>query len=202
MYIINEVVWKGKCEKKCNKEKNYKEISWNWGETLKKLIEIILIKSIWTKIGRHRVNLVKKKKKVNLSLDERKVKVEGAQSCLTLCDPIDFIVHGILQARILAWEAFPFSRASSQPGIEPRPPACRWILYQLDNQWSLRGLEWVAYPFSRGSSRPRNWTRVSCTAGEFYQLSYSGGPYMQENGTKFEIPYLQNFLHLNYPEIF
>ena len=63
MYIINEVVWKGKCEKKCNKEKNYKEISWNWRETLKKLIEIIFIKSIWTKIGRHRVNLVKKKKK-------------------------------------------------------------------------------------------------------------------------------------------
>ena len=29
--------------------------------------------------------------------------------------PIDYIVHGILQARILEWEAFPFSRGSSQP---------------------------------------------------------------------------------------
>ena len=31
------------------------------------------------------------------------------------CDPKDFTVHGILQARILEWVAFPFSRGSSQP---------------------------------------------------------------------------------------
>ena len=29
------------------------------------------------------------------------VKVKVAQSCLTLCDPMDYKVHGILQARIL-----------------------------------------------------------------------------------------------------
>ena len=33
----------------------------------------------------------------------------------TLCDPMDCTVHGILQARILEWVAFPFSRGSSQP---------------------------------------------------------------------------------------
>ena len=43
------------------------------------------------------------------------MKVKGAQSCPTLCDPMDYTVHGILQARILEWVAFPFSRASSQP---------------------------------------------------------------------------------------
>ena len=32
-----------------------------------------------------------------------------------LCDPMDYIVHGILQARILEWVAAPFSRGSSQP---------------------------------------------------------------------------------------
>ena len=32
-----------------------------------------------------------------------------------LCDPMDYTVHRILQARILQWEAFPFSRGSSQP---------------------------------------------------------------------------------------
>ena len=32
------------------------------------------------------------------------------QSCLTLCNPVDYTVHGILQARILEWVAFPFSR--------------------------------------------------------------------------------------------
>ena len=37
-----------------------------------------------------------------------------AQSCPTLCDPKDYTVHGILQARILEWAAFPFSRGSSQ----------------------------------------------------------------------------------------
>ena len=37
------------------------------------------------------------------------------QPCPTLCDPIDYTVHGILQARILKWIAFPFSRGSSQP---------------------------------------------------------------------------------------
>ena len=43
------------------------------------------------------------------------VKVKVAQSCLTLCDPVDYIVHGILQARILEWVGIPFSRGSSQP---------------------------------------------------------------------------------------
>ena len=38
-----------------------------------------------------------------------------AQSCLTLCDPMDYTVHGILQARILEWVAFSLSRGSSQP---------------------------------------------------------------------------------------
>ena len=42
-------------------------------------------------------------------------KVKVAQLCPTLCDPMDCIVHGVLQARILEWVAFPFSRGSSQP---------------------------------------------------------------------------------------
>ena len=41
-----------------------------------------------------------------------KVKVKVAQLCLTLCDPMN-LVHGILQARILEWVAFPFSGGSS-----------------------------------------------------------------------------------------
>ena len=50
-----------------------------------------------------------------------------AQSCLTPCDPMDCSspgssVHGILQARILERVAIPFSRGSSDPGIEPRSP--------------------------------------------------------------------------------
>ena len=43
-----------------------------------------------------------------------KVEVKFSKLCLTLCDPMDYTVHGILQARILQWVAFPFSRGSSQ----------------------------------------------------------------------------------------
>ena len=41
--------------------------------------------------------------------------VKVTQLCPTLCHPVDCTVHGILQARILEWVAFPFSRGSSQP---------------------------------------------------------------------------------------
>ena len=45
---------------------------------------------------------------------------EVAQSCPTLCDPMDCSpsgssVHGIFQARILEWAAIPSSRGSYQP---------------------------------------------------------------------------------------
>ena len=40
---------------------------------------------------------------------------ESHSFVLTLCDPMDYTVHGILQARIFEWVAFPFSRGSSQP---------------------------------------------------------------------------------------
>ena len=57
-----------------------------------------------------------------------------------------------------------FPTEGSNPGL----PCCRWILYQLSHQGSPRILEWAIYPFSRGSSWPRNWTGVSCIAGEFF----------------------------------
>ena len=41
-----------------------------------------------------------------------KVKVKVSQLCPTLCDPMDYTVHGILQARILEWVAVP------HPGFE------------------------------------------------------------------------------------
>ena len=37
------------------------------------------------------------------------------QPYATLCDPVDYTVHRILQARILEWVAIPFSRGSSSP---------------------------------------------------------------------------------------
>ena len=40
---------------------------------------------------------------------------KGFGVCPTLCDSMDYTVHEILQARILEWVAFSFSRGSSQP---------------------------------------------------------------------------------------
>ena len=58
-----------------------------------------------------------------------KSKVEVAQLCQTLCHPMDYTDHGILQARILEWVAFLFSSLSllnlSNPGIEPSFPTLR-----------------------------------------------------------------------------
>ena len=53
---------------------------------------------------------------------------ELLQSCLTLCDPIDCSlsgssVHGIFQARVLEWIAFPSPGDLPDPGIEPGSPA-------------------------------------------------------------------------------
>ena len=43
------------------------------------------------------------------------MKVKVTQSCLTLCNPMDYTVPGIFQARILERVVFPFSGGSSQP---------------------------------------------------------------------------------------
>ena len=84
-----------------------------------------------------------------------KYEVKVAQLCLTLCDPMDYAVHGILQARLLEWVAFskiPSLRDLPNLGLNPGLPHCRWILCQLCHQESPRILEWVAYPFCSGSS--------------------------------------------------
>ena len=81
-----------------------------------------------------------------------------AQSCLTLCDPMDYClsgspVHGNspgkntgLSCHALLQRIFPTQ--GSNPGL----PHCKRILYQLSHQGSPRILDWVAYPFSRASS--------------------------------------------------
>ena len=56
--------------------------------------------------------------------------------CPTLCDPMDYTVPGILQAKILEWVAFAFFKGSPQP----RSPSCRQILFQLSHKGSPRTL--------------------------------------------------------------
>ena len=61
-----------------------------------------------------------------------------AQSCPTLCDPVDCSLpgpseHGILQVRKLEWVAIPSSRGSSQPRDQTHVSCIshigRWVLY-------------------------------------------------------------------------
>ena len=53
-------------------------------------------------------------------------------------------------------------------GLNPGLLHCRYILYHLSHQGSLRILEWGAYPFSIGTPQPRDQSRVFCFAGEFF----------------------------------
>ena len=77
----------------------------------------------------------------------REVKV--TQLCPTLCDPMDHTVHGILQAWMLEWLAFPFPRESSQPRdwthVSPTAGSfTSWATGVLPKTWIL-------------TSEPRKW---------------------------------------------
>ena len=95
--------------------------------------------------------------------------VKVIQSGLTLCDPMNYTAYEILQARILEWVTFPFSRGSSQPRDWTQVSHIaggfftRWATREAQEYWSGKPI-----PFSRGSSRPRNQTRVPCIAGRFF----------------------------------
>ena len=55
------------------------------------------------------------------------LKVKVAQLCSTACNLMDYMVHRILQARILEWVAFPFSRGSSYDQTWASPIAGRFF---------------------------------------------------------------------------
>ena len=96
------------------------------------------------------------------------MKVKVTQSCRIVATPMDYTVHGILQARMLECAAFPFSRGYSQPRDQTQVSR---TMGRFFTSWATRKpriLEWVVYPLSSGSSWPRNWTGVSRTAGGFF----------------------------------
>ena len=65
-------------------------------------------------------------KNLNVFISSSEVWVKVTQLCPTLCNPMDYTVHGILQARILEWrilKPFPSPGDLPNPGIKPRSPA-------------------------------------------------------------------------------
>ena len=126
----------------------------------------------------------------NLALVQVKVKV--AQSRPTLCNPMDYTVNGILQARILEWIAFPFSRGSSQhrDGTQVSCIAGRffpsWAIREAQEYWSRQPV-----PSPRDLPNPgiklgpsalqadalpaklwgkATWTVISCKALWWYEI--------------------------------
>ena len=76
-------------------------------------------------------------------------------------------------------EVMPFAGTSVNEGKMKVPVAQPTLWDPMDGSppgSSVRGIllarirEWVAIPFSRGSSWPRDWTQVSCIAGEFFTV--------------------------------
>ena len=96
---------------------------------------------------------------------------------MTLCESKDYTVHGILQAKILEWVAFPFSRGSSHPGIESRSPALRADSLPAEPPGkpkntvvgSLSLLQWI-FPSQESNRGLLHCRRI------LYQLSYEGSP--------------------------
>ena len=85
------------------------------------------------------------------------------QSCLTLCDPMDYSppgssVHGIFQAKVLEWGAFAFSvPAAAAAAAAKSRQSCLTLCDPIDGSPSgspvpgileARTLEWVAISFS------------------------------------------------------
>ena len=102
--------------------------------------------------------------KIHSNLDESE-----SRSGVSLCFPRDYTVHGILQARILEWVAFPFSRDLPNLEIEPRSltlqsdslPAepqgkpkntglgslslPQWIFLTQEWNWGFLNCQWILY---------------------------------------------------------
>ena len=102
-----------------------------------------------------------------------KVKLKVVQSCLTLCDPM---IHGILQARILEWVAFPFSRGSR---FQPRDwtQVCH-IASEFFTSWATREAHVCGKPTAniilngeKLKSFPlRSGTRQGCPLSQLFNI--------------------------------
>ena len=121
--------------------------------------------------------------------------VKVAYSCLTHCDPIDYTVHGILQARILEWVAFPFSRGSSQPRDQTQVSRTAgrfftsWATREAQEYWvgSLSRLQWIF------TTQELNGGLLHCR-WILYQLSYQGSPYLRDKCCQNEVSELHSVM--------
>ena len=96
---------------------------------------------------------------------------EVAQSCPTLCDPVDYSpqgssIHGILQARLLGWAAISFSRGSSQPRDRTRISRIAGSGFNL---WGTRDWGWWQWAVCRNCAphiATWAWAAQLCPPGQ------------------------------------
>ena len=134
--IISQFVWKYR--KTSNSQSNLEKEEWNWRNqpaSLQALLQSHSHQDTMALAQRQTYRSMEQNRKprgksmhLQRYLIFDKVKSEVAQSCPTLCNPVDCSppgssIHGILQARILEWVAISFSRGSN-PGL----PHCRQML--------------------------------------------------------------------------
>ena len=95
----------------------------------------------------------------HIQVEEMKV----APQFPTLCDPMDYTVHGILQARMLEWITFPFSRRSSQP--RDRTQVSR-IAGGFFTSWATREAQeyWSGQPVPSPGDLPDPGSEPGCPA--------------------------------------
>ena len=87
--------------------------AWKWKVKVKSLSNVWLLATPWTAAHQAPPSMGFSRQEYWSGVPLPSPKV--AQSCPTLCNPMYYTVHEILQARILEWVAFSLSRGSSQP---------------------------------------------------------------------------------------
>ena len=113
------------------------------------------------------------------------LKVKITQSCLTICDPLDHTVHGVLQARTLEWAAFPSPLDLPNPGIKPRSLALQAESLPAEPEGKPKNT-------GVGSLSLRQWIFLTQESNRgllhyrriLYQRSYEGSPCMIKKPSK------------------
>ena len=135
------------------------------------------------------------------------------QSCLTILQPHGlYIVHGILQARILEWVDFPFSRGSSQPRdptqigshiagnslpAEPQGKPkntglgslslLQWIFPTQESNWGLPYCRQILYQSGKPDGK-----ESTCNEGDLGSIPGSGRSPGEGNGNPLQYSCLEN----------
>ena len=106
--------------------------------------------------------------------------VKVAQSCPTLCDPMNYTVNGILQARILKQVTFPSPGDLPHPGIEPRSPALQADSLPAEPQEKPKNTGVGSLSLLQGifPTQELNWGLLHCR-WILNQLSYVGSPHIK-----------------------